>query len=195
MNSVISVTRIPASAQWQDGCRAIAYGQFWTVFLVSIGSISNLAYTCTLPFVCLGVIAGMTLPRRKAIASAFLIWLANQACGYSIHNYPRTFESYAWGMILLVGTLLVTYLANRKPLFTEGAIAHHYAHLAGWLVGGFVLFQILIFVAGLGLSASPTPLNIIWQIFVGNVIWTVGLAVAHGFLVWDRTQQQQLSLD
>jgi len=195
MNSVISTPRFPSAIAWNQGCRAIAYGQFWLVFLVFIGSISNLVYTCTLPFVCLGVVSGMTLPRKRAIAASFLIWFANQACGYTIHSYPRTFESYSWGIVLLVGTLLVTFLANQKPLFTDGAIAAHYSRLGGWLIGGFILFQIVIFLAGLALSASPTTPNILWQIFIGNLIWTIGLTLGHGFLVWDRTSKLQSELN
>ncbi len=185
MYSVISQTRIPSLSEWQNACRDVAYERFWTVFLVSIGSISNLVYTCTLPFVCLGVITGMTLPRRKAIGAAFLIWLANQFCGYTIHNYPRTFESYTWGIVLLIGTLLVTYLANQIPLFTKVS----YLRLAGCLVGGFILFQIVIWLAGLFLTAHPTPFMIILRIFAVNSVWTLGLTVAHSALVWDRVQQ------
>ncbi|NJL42390.1 MAG: hypothetical protein HC856_08540 [Pseudanabaena sp. RU_4_16] len=191
MNSVISIPQFPSATQWNESCRAIAYGRFWTIFLVCVGSISNLVYTCTLPFACLGVIAGMTLPRRRAIAAAFLIWTANQACGFTIHNYPHTLSCYAWGIVLLMGTLLITYLANQKPIFTNGAIVPHYLRLGGWLIGGFILFQLVILFAGMALSTSPTAPDVLWQILAGNSLWTAGLTLAHGFLVWDRTSQFQ----
>ena len=151
MSSIQSLT-IPAneklSAAWRSGCRSLAYGQFWQALLIGVGSLSNLVYTCTLPFVCLGIIAGATLPRRRAIVTATTVWLANQFCGYTLHNYPRTFNCLAWGLVLLAGTLLVTLLSGYKPLFSQGALAHHYFRLTGTFIGGLILFEFVILGAG-----------------------------------------------
>ncbi len=100
------------------------------------------------PFVCLGIIAGATLPRRRAIVTATTVWLANQFCGYTLHNYPRTFNCLAWGLVLLAGTLLVTLLSGYKPLFSQGALAHHYFRLTGTFIGGLILFEFVILGAG-----------------------------------------------
>jgi hypothetical protein len=32
MYSVISHARIPSLSEWQNACRDVAYGRFWTVF-------------------------------------------------------------------------------------------------------------------------------------------------------------------
>ncbi|MGB7415568.1 MAG: hypothetical protein WA902_15275, partial [Thermosynechococcaceae cyanobacterium] len=135
MNSSQSIfypfVHAPIWEQWQARCRAIAQSKSWPIFLVTVGSLSNVVYTCTLPFVCLGVIAGMTLKRRAAIASASSIWFANQLCGYTLHNYPRTLNCFMWGWILLAGTLLVTMLASYKPLFASGKVSYHYLRMGG----------------------------------------------------------------
>lgn len=173
--------------QWVGGCRTISQGRFWQGLLMAIGVLSNLFYTCTLPFVCLGVIAGMTLPRRRALVTATTIWFANQLFGYTLHHYPRTFNTAAWGLVLLVGTLLVTLLASHKPLFRQGKVLHHYLRLSGMLVVGFVLFELVIVLAGLflgGVSGFTPP--ILWGIFASSAIWLAGLTIAHGFLVWDK---------
>ncbi|CBN56575.1 MULTISPECIES: hypothetical protein [Kamptonema] len=190
MNFVQSLT-IPTnenlSAQWRLGCRSLSQGIFWQALLITVGSLSNLTYTCTLPFVCLGVIAGTTLTRRRAIVTATTIWFANQLCGYTLHNYPRTFNCFAWGLVLLTGTLLVTMLASYKPLFSQGTIAQNYLRMGGRLTGGFVLFELVILLAGLLLEGKCVlTLPILWSIFAGNVVWLSALAIAHGFLVWEK---------
>jgi hypothetical protein len=177
----------PAWEQWQARCRSVAVGKAWPILLVTIGSLSNVVYTCTLPFVCLGVISGMTLKRRRAIAAATSIWFANQLCGYTLHNYPRTLNCFMWGWILLVGTLLVTGLASYKPLFGPGKVSQHYWRMGGFLMGGFILFQLVIGAANLllGEPSGLTPM-ILGGIFAGNAGWLIALAITHGALVWHR---------
>jgi hypothetical protein len=190
MSSVQSLT-IPAnetlSAAWRSASRSLAYGQFWQALLIGAGSLSNLVYTCTLPFICLGVIAGTTLLRRRAIVTATIVWFANQLCGYTLHNYPRTFNCFAWGLVLLAGTLWVTLLAGYKPLFSQGAIAHHYLRLTGMFIGGFILFELVILGAGFLLeNQCVLTVPILWSIFISNAVWLGSLTLAHACLVWDR---------
>lgn len=58
MNSSQSIfypfVHAPIWEQWQARCRAISQSKSWPIFLVTVGSLSNVVYTCTLPFVCLG---------------------------------------------------------------------------------------------------------------------------------------------
>jgi hypothetical protein len=195
MSSIQSLNRPTLSDladQWTSGCRSVAQGKVWMTALIAVGSLSNLVYTCTLPFVCLGVIAGTTLLRRRAIASVTGIWFANQFCGYTLHAYPRTLNCFVWGWILLAGTLLVTMLASYKPLFSQGQLKHHYLRMGGFLLGGFVLFQLVILGAGLALGeASGLTPQILGGILGGNVAWIVLLAIAHGVLVWDSIKQSR----
>jgi hypothetical protein len=62
----------------------------WPSLFTTLGCLSNIAYTCTLPFVAIGIIAGTRLTRQRAVISALMIWLANQIFGYTWHSYPRT---------------------------------------------------------------------------------------------------------
>lgn len=198
MSSVQSLT-IPAnetlSAVWRSASRLLAYGQFWQALLIGVGSLSNLVYTCTLPFICLGVIAGTTLPRRRAIVTATIVWFANQLCGYTLHNYPRTFNCFAWGLVLLAGTLLVTLVASYKPLFSQGTIPQHYLRLIGILVSGFILFELIILGAGFLLeSKCVLTVPILWSIFASNTVWLAALTLAHACLTWDKIHSNKLVL-
>jgi hypothetical protein len=71
---------------WIQASRDLAQGRFWPSLFTTIGCLSNIAYTCTLPFVTVGIIAGTTLTRQRAIISASMIWLANQIFGYTWHR-------------------------------------------------------------------------------------------------------------
>jgi hypothetical protein len=62
--------------------------------------------------------------------------------------------------------------------------------MGGFLLGGFVLFQLVILGAGLALGeASGLTPQILGGILGGNVAWIVLLAIAHGVLVWDSIKQ------
>lgn len=90
-----------------------------------------------------------------------------------------------WGWILLAGTLLVTMLASYKPLFASGKVSYHYLRMGGFLIGGFILFQLAIGGANLLLSTESglTP-TILGEILAGNAVWLVALAIIHGIFVW-----------
>lgn len=44
---------------WIQASRDLAQGRFWPSLFTTIGCLSNIAYTCTLPFVTVGIIAGI----------------------------------------------------------------------------------------------------------------------------------------
>ncbi|WP_416671363.1 hypothetical protein [Egbenema bharatensis] len=114
------------------------------------------------------MIAGTTLPRRRAIVTATIV-------------------CFAWGLVLLAGTLMVTTLAGYKPLFSKGAIAHHYLRLTGMFIGGFILFELVILGAGFLLeNQCVLTVPILWSIFINNAVWLGFLTLAHACLVWDR---------
>lgn len=50
-----------------------------------------------------------------------LTWVANQAIGYGILNYPQTDESFGWGFVMGVAALLATYLSS--------SVSERFAHL------------------------------------------------------------------
>lgn len=81
--------RLISAPLWIQAAQDLARGWFWPSLFTTVGCLSNIAYTCTLPFVTVGIVAGTTLTRQKAAISALMIWLANQIFGYTWHNYPH----------------------------------------------------------------------------------------------------------
>jgi len=51
--------------------------------------------------------SGVALNRRRAIATALLIWLVNQVIGFGLRDYPLSATAFTWGTLMGIGTLLV----------------------------------------------------------------------------------------
>ena len=72
----------------------------------------SLVFACATPFVALVTLAALTMSRRDAFIVTGAVWLANQAVGYGILDYPRTFDSYAWGVAIGLAVLLALVVAR-----------------------------------------------------------------------------------
>ncbi|MEN9232091.1 MAG: hypothetical protein Q6L68_14400 [Thermostichus sp. DG02_5_bins_236] len=182
---------IPAPI-WIHTCQQMAQGYFWPSLITTVGCLGNITYTCTLPFVTVGILTGTTLTRSKAILSTLMIWLANQIFGYLLHNYPRTPDSFGWGIVLGIATLSVTLAASYRPLFKPvkpGQLWLNYAWIPLMLVLGFLGFQVLIFLAGLFLGGTHgLTLPVLGKIWLDNWLWT-GLWIGiHSVLVGSKAR-------
>ena len=188
-----SSRRLIPAPLWIQAAQDLARGWFWPSLFTTVGCLSNIAYTCTLPFVTVGIVAGTTLTRQRAIISALMIWLANQIFGYTWHNYPRTPDSFAWGLVLGIGTVGVALAASYRPLFFQSKtlrprqLLMNYLWIPAMLILGFLAFEGLILAAGLVLGGTEgLTLSILGKIWLHNWLWT-GLWIGiHTLLVWDR---------
>ncbi|UFP94752.1 hypothetical protein [Gloeobacter morelensis] len=155
----------------------------WPTLLLVLGCGSSLLYTCTVPLVGLGVTAGLTLPRSLALRVVGTIWLANQVLGYTLHNYPRTADSFLWGLILGLGAAAVT-LAATGTARHRGPLSRRWALTAAWVtVAGFCIYEGIILLASLALGGleSFTP-AIVGGLFLTNTLWAGGLLGLHALL-------------
>jgi hypothetical protein len=185
-----AAVQLPVSS-WQQGCEAIAQNRYWFLLLLGVGTLSNILYTCTVPLVGVGTIAGATLPRRRALQVILSMWFINQLLGFSVRQYPWTLSTFAWGWVMLLGTVLATLLALQKPASSQRKFIGYGAWLVIASISGFVLYQTVIGLAGLGLGGSESfTLPIIWSVFQGNAVWAVAIGVVHSLLVWDNLKRQ-----
>jgi hypothetical protein len=125
--------------------------QAWLALLVvAIGAFS-FVYACAPPFAAFSVLAALTLSRRDAIRTTVTLWLVNQAVGYVILGYPRTVNSFTWGLIMGVAAVLATLLAGQivARLRTVGGLTRAIVALGG----AFATYEVVLYaiaVAGLG---------------------------------------------
>ncbi|MFB2835960.1 hypothetical protein [Floridanema evergladense] len=177
---------------WFRGCKAIAKSQFWFFLLLALATTSNVIYTCTVPLVGFGAIAGSTLPRRRALATVMTVWLVNQVLGFGFRQYPWTITTFAWGLVLALGAILVTLLASLKLKLTQNALTTYCSWLGIALIAGFAVYQLTIWLACFVLGGCDSfTLPILWGIFQGNAIWGISLTTIHSLLVWDNLRLSQ----
>lgn len=149
--------------------------QVWLALLVVAISAFSFVYACAPPFVAFSVLAAMTLSRRDAIRTTVALWLVNQAVGYFILGYPRTVNSFTWGLIMGVAAVMATLLAGQivARLRSAGGLTRALVALSGT----FVTYEVVLYaiaVAGLGGTGS-FALPIVGRILVVNVIALAGL--------------------
>jgi len=116
MQESVTLT-IPQSSQWSITWKRVASDRRWSFLLIAMGVFSSIIYAHP-PFVPSGAIARTTLKPRRAILVAMSIGLVNQVYGYTVRQYPRSRDWLVWGLILGLGTLIVTALALLRPKFS-----------------------------------------------------------------------------
>ncbi len=186
MKDKITVDFLGNDNVWSDAEKVISHSRIWQFLLISIGSASSIIYP-HVPLVSFAAISGVTLNRKQGIISSMIIWLVNQLYGFTIREYPQTLESFTWGLVMALGTLLVTIIASLKPKFIENKIWRYYLWLSASLVIGYVLFEgIILLSATLMLGSSHgLTVGVLGRIFVKNMVWAIALTFLHGLLIWN----------
>jgi hypothetical protein len=156
----------------------------WILLLTAASVFVTLGMACATPFAALATLAALRMSRRDGLALIGIAWLADQAVGYGLLGYPRTANSFAWGMILGVGAFLalLAALGLVERLRDRGAIR------AGGLAfaGAFVAYQAVL-VAGTAVLASGSEafsLPIVAWVLRVNLLSLVGLLILHRLAVW-----------
>jgi hypothetical protein len=148
--------------------------QAWLAVLVIAISGFSLVFACAAPFAAFGALAAMTLSRGDAIRTTAALWLANQLIGFALLGYPRTANSFAWGLAIGAAAVLATLAAQWVVASLQiGGLGRAIAAFAA----AFAVYEVAIFgaaIAGLGgLGSFAVP--IMRQVLITNVVAVVGL--------------------
>jgi hypothetical protein len=131
----------------------------------------SLVFACATPFVALVTLAASTMSRRDAFIVTGAVWLANQAVGYGILDYPRTFDSYAWGVAIGVAVLLSLLTARAiGEQFEQPIVSTGIAFLSA-----FAVYELALYAASFWLSSSDTAFS--WAT-VGYILQVNALGLA-----------------
>ncbi|MBU2362315.1 MAG: hypothetical protein KKB47_05615, partial [Alphaproteobacteria bacterium] len=79
------VSSAPRTALWSAGLVALVMG-------------GCLLVGCLEPLVAVAVVAAGALPMGRAILLTLAVWVAGQAIGFGLHDYPRDPRTIAWGV-------------------------------------------------------------------------------------------------
>ncbi len=168
---------------WQIAYQVISKSNWWQIFLITIGSASSIIYP-HVPFVGFAAVAGNTLTRKKALISAISIWFANQLYGFTIRQYPLTLESLTLGLVMGLGTLLITWLVTLRPKFSRYNFQGYLIWLASGVVGGYTIYQGSIVLIAQLMGGHGLTAVVLGRIFVRDTVWACTLSAIHCSLVW-----------
>ena len=89
----------------------------WIVLVTVSSVLFSLGFACATPFAALAAIAGSRMSRSSALLLVAATWLANQAVGYLVLDYPRTVDSFGWGFAIGAAALLATLAVHELGRF------------------------------------------------------------------------------
>ncbi len=181
---------------WQRAGKGMSNSNCWQLSLIAVGSASSMIYP-HVPLVGFAAVAGNTLTRKKALISAMSIWFANQLYGFTIRQYAQTVESLTWGLVMGLGTLLITWLVTLRPKFSRYSFWGYLTWLVVSFVAGYAIYQGSIVLIAQLMSGHGFNSTILWGIFVKNVIWAAALSgiyccVLLGFTIANKMSSKQL---
>jgi len=128
----------------------------WVVLLAGAGVLTSFALACATPFAALAALAALHLRRADAFGLVALAWLANQAIGYGFLNYPVTWDTLAWGVMIAVAAcaaLAAAEFAERAAGRRRGAAGALAGHLAAF-AAAFAAYEAVLFGATAVLPAE-----------------------------------------
>lgn len=156
---------------------ASARASVWIAVVAASSVIFSLALACATPFAALATIAGTRTARGPALATIAVAWLANQAVGYLVLGYPRTWDSFAWGaaigaaaILATVAVLAIRYRGGSLPTATAVGFATAFLVYEGALFASTAVLP-----SGPGAFAPQVVLQILWT----NVLALAGLLLLH----------------
>ena len=136
-------------------------------------------FACATPFAAFGVLAAMTLSRTDAIRITVACGWPTRSSGTAVLEYPRTVNSFSWGLAIGAAAVLSTIVA--RLIVSRLRTARGLTRAVVALAGTFAVYEAALFtaaVAGLGgTGAFAAP--IVTRILVINAAALAGLAVLY----------------
>lgn len=149
----------------------------WIALIAGLSVGGSYAYACAAPLAAVAALAATKMDRGTGLALVIVAWLANQAVGYGLLNYPQTANSFAWGGAIGLAAV-AGFLAART---LTGARAPGLFVLGAALLVAFVFYETALYAAGfaLGSSEAAFSLEIVGRILAINAVSFIGLLVLH----------------
>jgi hypothetical protein len=153
---------------------------FLPVLLVAISAVSSWEFACITPFAAFAVAAAYTLSVRAALFTVAAVWLANQAVGFAVLDYPWAGDTILWGIAIGAAALLAAGIACATLRLgiqnAVVAIAASFVVALGAYQGGLFLVTF-----ALGGRDAFTP-AIVGHVALLNLGWTVALVGTYEIL-------------
>jgi hypothetical protein len=148
--------------------------------LLAVASVAlSFKLSCATPFAALATLAALHMSKRDGVAMIVLAFALNQAVGYCALDYPRTFDSFAWGAAIGVAALATFFAASE--LAPRLARLGRLPMMAVTLVAAFAVYEIVLFAATAVLPATEVAFSwpIVGEIGLVNALVFPALLLAH----------------
>jgi hypothetical protein len=154
----------------------------WLAILALAGVGGSLLISCVTPFVALAVALAGTVKLTVALRAMIAVWLTNQFVGFAFLHFPRTSNTFLWGVAVGAAALLSTLVASIAlkraaswPTTTRIGLAFFFA---------YPIYEASLFVAALFLGGRETfSPAIVTQIGLVNLAWLAGLVALNELLL------------
>jgi len=148
----------------------------WAAILTLAVILGSLALSCVAPLAALAVALTATLGLRASLGVMTLVWLVNQAIGFTLFHFPRTANSFWWGLAIGVAALLVVCVA--RAIMRGASRLNRWWRLCVTLVAAIVVYELALFEAALILGGRDMfTLPIVSQVALMNVAWLLAIIV------------------
>ena len=153
----------------------------WVALIAALCVGGSFAYACAAPLAAISALAAIKMGRSDGVVLVTIAWLANQAVGYGLLDYPQTANSFAWGGAIGVAAIAGFY-ATRSVLVIG---LPRIATLCAALVAAFAAYEIILYATGLVLGSSVSAYSpaVVGRIFAINAVSFLGLLLLHRIAV------------
>ncbi|ANL66299.1 hypothetical protein AMC82_CH02664 [Rhizobium phaseoli] len=156
---------------------ATSFAAAWVAIIAGASVALSLVLACVTPFVALAAVSAVVLPRRVALRAVLLAWLANQAVGYLVLDYPQTFDGFAWGLAIGIAAF-ASLAAALGVLRLAAGLA---VTMAGAFMAGFVAYEGVLFTATAVLPSGDGAFSaaVVAEVLLINSLAAIGLFCLH----------------
>jgi len=157
----------------------------WVTLIAALTVGGSLLLACVAPFAAIAALAAAKMDRWSGLALVVVAWVANQAVGFGLLDYPHTASTVAWGVAIGLATVAgflsarVVVMAGKSPAVTLPVT------LPAALLTAFAVYEAALYATGLWLGASDTAFSfdVVRDILAINAVSFAGLLALHRIAV------------
>jgi hypothetical protein len=166
----------PYDADFQIAHPSLMARFVWTLILTLAVIGATFALSCVTPFAALAVALAGTVGLRASLRIMIVVWLANQVIGFGFFHFPRTPNTFLWGVAIGGAALVATIVATVVLKYASSRAAP--LRLGVALLLSFAVYEMTLLGAALLLGGLETfRLAIVAQLAGINAVSLVGMIV------------------
>lgn len=165
----------PTAVRDQNSITPAAATALWIALIAALCVGGSTVFACAAPFAAIGALAAAKMERLSGLMLVLVAWIANQAVGFGLLDYPHTATTYAWGGAIGLGAL-VGFGAAR--VIVEAGKPPALSLVLGFITA-FVAYQTTLYAASFALGGSDYAFSgeVVWYVLKVNVLSFAGLLI------------------